>query len=55
VPDRWQAMNAELARCSRENFIAGILCDQRTRWQYCDGYWGQVPQCRASGRVDDGH
>jgi len=55
VPDRWQAMNAELARCSRENFIAGVLCDQRTRWQYCEGYWGQVPQCRAAIRLDGGH
>ena len=55
VPDRWQAMNAELARCSRENFIAGVLCDQRTRWQYCEGYWGHVPQCRAAIRLDGGH
>jgi hypothetical protein len=55
VPDRWEAMNAELARCSRENFIVGIVCDQRARWQYCEGYWGQVPQCRAGSRVDGGH
>ncbi len=54
VPDRWQAMNAELARCARDNFIAGVLCDQRTRWQYCEGYWGHVPQCRVASRVDGG-
>jgi hypothetical protein len=54
VPDRWQAMNAELARCPRDNFVAGALCDQRARWQYCEGYWGQVPQCRAASRGDGG-
>jgi hypothetical protein len=54
APDRWQAMSVELARCSRENFIAGVLCDERARWQYCEGYWGQVPQCPAASRVDGG-
>lgn len=52
--DRWQAMNAELARCSGANFIARVLCDQRTRWRYCQGYWGQVSQCPAASRVDAG-
>lgn len=48
IPDRWQSMHAALAGCSRENFLAGIVCDQRTRWRYCEGYWGKVPECRAA-------
>ena len=50
VPDRWETMNAAIAACSRENFLAGMMCTERVRYQYCDGYWGQVPQCRAAAR-----
>jgi hypothetical protein len=54
VPDRWHLMSAALARCSSENFIAGVLCEQRARWQYCDGFWGQMPQCPAVRPADGG-
>jgi hypothetical protein len=53
VPDRWQSMNEALARCSRENFLAGIVCGERARLQYCDGFWGQVPQCRGASRSEN--
>ena len=43
-PDRWQAMHADLARCSG-HFFARLVCDQRIRRQFCEGYWGKVPQC----------
>jgi hypothetical protein len=50
VPDRWDTMSAALASCSRENFLAGVVCAERARLQYCEGFWGQVPQCRSATR-----
>jgi hypothetical protein len=54
VPDRWQTMNEEIARCSRESFFAGVVCEQRVRLRYCDGYWGSVPHCGGGFRFDNG-
>jgi hypothetical protein len=51
-PDKWQLMSAALTRCGNENILARIACEQRVRLQYCDGAWGQVPQC-VSGPVND--
>ena len=45
VVDRWTRMTDELSRCTREDFIARVICDQRVRFRYCNGYWGRVPQC----------
>jgi hypothetical protein len=50
-PDRWQLMTQDLASCSGDLFDR-ILCGQRVRRQFCDGYWGQVPQC---SRPDNDH
>lgn len=50
--DPWQAMNEGLLRCSREDFLSRIACEQRLRLQYCPNYWGLVPQC-AIGRTTD--
>ena len=49
--DRWQALNLALANCGG-NFIERVVCGQRARFRYCDGYWGRVPQC-PSGAVAD--
>lgn len=54
VPDRWQTMNEEIARCPRENFFVGVVCEQRVRLRYCDGYWGSVPHCGGGFRFDNG-
>ena len=43
--DRWAKMNDELSRCTRSDFIARVVCDQRVRFRYCAGYWGKVAQC----------
>jgi hypothetical protein len=51
-PGRWQVMADQIARCYGDGFFAGAVCEQRVRRQYCDGYWGQVAQCR-SGVVND--
>ena len=52
APDRWEAMIAAITRCSRESFLTGVVCSERVRLQYCDGYWGEVPQCRGATRPD---
>jgi hypothetical protein len=43
--DRWQTMSDALGNCDRDGAINGFICGQRVRIQYCDGYWGKVPQC----------
>jgi hypothetical protein len=48
VADRWQRMEDEMSHCTREDFISRVICGQRVRFKYCDGYWGKVPQCPAS-------
>jgi hypothetical protein len=48
APDRWQLLASATSRCEREGLIAGLLCKERARLQYCEGYWGTVPQCTAS-------
>jgi hypothetical protein len=45
VPDRWAQFAEDLHHCERETFLSRVLCDQRVRLRYCDGYWGKVPQC----------
>lgn len=52
VPNRWDALNAATARCTREGFLAGIVCSERARLQYCEGYWGTVPQCKGATASD---
>ena len=47
APDRWQLLSSALANCDRENFIAGLVCKERARLQYCEGEWGKAPQCPA--------
>jgi len=52
--DRWAQMSEELSRCTREDFIARVICDQRVRFRYCDGYWGKVAQCPGNPVPDRG-
>jgi hypothetical protein len=47
-------MNEGLARCASGDFFGRILCDQRVRREYCDGRWGQVPQCQSGVANDRG-
>ena len=54
VVDRWTRMTDELSRCTREDFIARVICDQRVRFRYCNGYWGRVPQCPGSPTPERG-
>jgi hypothetical protein len=42
--DPWQQMAEAIGRCP-EAFLGRVVCEQRVRLQYCEGHWGQVPQC----------
>ena len=48
APDRWQQLASALSSCERENVIAGLVCKERARLQYCEGEWGAAPQCPAA-------
>ncbi|MGH8714602.1 MAG: hypothetical protein ACREYB_11415, partial [Casimicrobiaceae bacterium] len=50
--DVWQEMKDAIARCPADEFLARVVCEQRVRLQYCDGHWGQVPQCPGGPSVD---
>lgn len=51
--DPFQVMYDAIARCPRD--ISGrASCEQRLRAQYCEGHWGQVPQCASIPYVDHG-
>jgi hypothetical protein len=46
-------MAAALLRCERENFLAGFVCKERAWLQFCDGQWGEVPQCPSGLRSNN--
>jgi hypothetical protein len=45
APDRWKEMRDAMARCAGDNFFKRVACEQGVGQQYCEGYWGKVPQC----------
>jgi hypothetical protein len=51
VPDRLLMLRAAIANCAREGFFTRFACDQRARSQYCDGNWGDVPECPKGDRA----
>jgi len=51
--DRWQRLDEEIAQCTRADFITRVICGQRARFRYCNGYWGKVPQCPGSPSIAD--
>jgi len=53
-PDRWQMYADAMGRCAHEDFFKRFGCELRTRNQYCQGYWGQVPQCPEATPRDHG-
>ena len=44
-PNRWQQMREAMARCAGDNFFKRVACEQGVGQQYCEGFWGKVPQC----------
>jgi hypothetical protein len=54
VADRWQRLDEELSQCTRQDFITRVICAQRARFRYCEGYWGKVPACPGSPTPERG-
>jgi len=52
-PDPWEAMHVSLASCGGD-LIARILCDQRVRRIFCEGHWGEAPECGSVVASDHG-
>jgi hypothetical protein len=44
-PDRMQLLSQAIAQCPNDGVWARMVCEQKARVQYCDGYWGQAPLC----------
>ncbi len=38
-------MRTALTECDSQGMFDGLVCGQRVRIQYCEGYWGKVAQC----------
>ena len=52
--DPWQPMNDAIARCAANDISGRVSCEQRVRAQFCEGHWGQVPQCASIPYTDHG-
>ncbi len=52
-PSRAEGLGSALAKCTGD-FFARAICEQRTRTQFCEGKWGQAPQCPAGIANDHG-
>jgi hypothetical protein len=50
--DPLQGLNDALTRCSREDLLDRMSCEQDARSRFCGDSWGQVPQCPI-GRGND--
>jgi len=52
-PDPRQVMHVSLAGCGGD-LIDRIVCDQRVRRRFCEGHWGEAPECASSVANDRG-
>lgn len=54
-PDRWDLMRQAYEVCAREGLLDRLSCNARVGRQYCEGYWGKVPQCPVGAYGDRGN
>jgi len=52
-PQPWQLLHVSLARCDGD-LIARIVCELRVRRQFCQGHWGEAPECASGIKNDHG-
>ena len=43
--DKMQLLAQAFAQCPQESLLPRMICEQKARLQFCDGYWGRSPQC----------
>jgi hypothetical protein len=46
-PTRESQLAAAFAACTSSDALEKAICQQRARVDFCEGYWGLVPQCPA--------
>jgi hypothetical protein len=46
-------MKEAMARCAGDSFSKRVACKQGVGLQYCEGYWGKVPQCPGGPAAKD--
>jgi hypothetical protein len=44
-PDRMQLLAQAFAQCPQDSLLPQMICEQKARIQYCDGYWGRTSLC----------
>jgi hypothetical protein len=47
-------MREAMARCAGDTFFKRVACEQGVGQQYCEGYWGKVPQCPSGPPANKG-
>ncbi len=52
APSRLQIFTAATERCERDGGLFGFACKERARLDYCDGQWGDAPQCPVAPKRD---
>ncbi len=52
-PNPWQALQVSLAQCNGD-LINRIVCEQRVRRRFCEGHWGEAPECASVVASDRG-
>lgn len=40
-----QLLFAQLAACASESFVSRVICNEKARWKYCSGHWGEIDEC----------
>ena len=41
-------LRAALAACQSEPVFSRVLCNEKARWKYCPGHWGNIDECPKS-------
>jgi hypothetical protein len=52
--DPMQRLQDALGRCSGQDLFSRLGCEYRARTTYCEGHWGESPQCPAPTSNDHG-
>ena len=47
-------MAADIAVCGDKGLLGAVVCEQKVRIRYCDGWWGRAAECRNKFAEDHG-
>lgn len=52
--NRWARMDQALRGCAEQALFTRILCEQKVRFAYCEGQWGQNSRCPGNPPLEHG-